>query len=57
MGQLNLSMDDDLERKFRKLAAEKFEARKGFLKKALEEAVRDWICKNSRGMNVERTIS
>jgi len=49
MGQINLRIDDELEREFRKLAAEKFEARKGFLKKAIGEAIRDWIHKNSGG--------
>jgi hypothetical protein len=49
MGQINLKIDDKLEKEFRKVAAEKFEARKGFLKKAIEEAVRDWIHKNSKG--------
>jgi hypothetical protein len=49
MGQINLKIDDKLEKELRKVAAEKFEARKGFLKKAIEEAVRDWINKNSKG--------
>jgi len=49
MGQINLKIDDELEKKFRKMAVEKFEAKKGFLKKAIEEAVRDWIHKNSGG--------
>jgi len=50
LGQINLKIDDELEKEFRKVAAEKFEARKGFLKKAIEEAIRDWIRKNSRGV-------
>jgi tryptophan synthase beta subunit len=49
MGKINLDIDDDLEREFRKIAVEKFEAKKGFLKKAIEEAIRDWIQKNSKG--------
>jgi hypothetical protein len=49
MGQLNLKVDDKLEMEFRKVAAEKFGARKGFLKKAIEEAIREWIRKNSKG--------
>jgi hypothetical protein len=49
MGQLNLKIDDELEREFRKVAAERFEARKGFLKKAVEEALREWVKKNKRG--------
>jgi tryptophan synthase beta subunit len=49
MGQVNLKVDDNLEREFRRVAVERFEARKGFLKKAIEEAMRDWINKNSEG--------
>jgi tryptophan synthase beta subunit len=49
MGKINLEINDDLEKKFRRLAVEKFEARKGFLKKAIEEAIRDWIHKNNKG--------
>jgi len=49
MGQVNLKIDDELERKFRRAAVEKFEAKRGFLKKAVEEAIRDWIRKNSKG--------
>jgi len=46
MGQVNLKIDDDLERVFRQAAAAKFGARKGFLQKAIEEAVREWVNKN-----------
>jgi hypothetical protein len=49
MGQLNLKVDNELEKEFRKVAVERFGARKGFLKKAVEEAIRDWIRKNSKG--------
>lgn len=48
MGQLNLKVDDELEKEFRKVAAERFEARKGFLKKAIEEALWEWVKKNKR---------
>jgi hypothetical protein len=48
MGQLNLKVDDRLEREFRRIAAERFEARKGFLKKAVEEALWEWIRRNQR---------
>jgi len=48
MGQVNLKIDDELERDFRKVAAERFEARKGFLKKAIEEAIQDWVNKNRK---------
>jgi len=48
MGQVNLKINDELEKEFRKAAAERFEAKKGFLKKAIEEAIRDWVKKNKR---------
>lgn len=48
MGQLNLKVDDELEREFRRVAVQRFEAKKGFLKKAVEEALREWIKQNKR---------
>jgi len=48
MGKINLDIDDNLEKELRRIAVKKFEARKGFLKKAVEEAIRDWIQKNNR---------
>jgi hypothetical protein len=56
MGQLNLKIDDELEREFRKVAAERFEARKGFLKKAVEEALWEWVKKNKRGDNYAKRL-
>lgn len=46
MGKINLEIDNALEREFRIAAVNKFEARKGFLKKAIEEAIRDWLSAN-----------
>jgi hypothetical protein len=48
MGQLNLKVDDKLEKEFRKVASQRFEARKGFLKKAVEEALWEWVKKYKR---------
>jgi len=48
MGQLNLKVDDALEKEFRRAAAERFEAKKGFLKKAVEEALWEWVKRNKR---------
>ena len=48
MGQINLKISDELEKEFRKIAVKKFGAKKGFLKKALEDAIQLWI-KNNRG--------
>ena len=53
VGKINLDIDDNLEKEFRKAAVEKFESRKGFLRKAVEEAILDWILKNRKnGKNV-----
>jgi len=49
MGKINLEIDDTLEKEFRRAAAEKFEARKGFLKKAIEEAIKEWVKNNRKG--------
>jgi len=49
MGQVNLKIEDELEKDFRRVAAERFEAKKGFLKKAIEEAIKDWVNKNRKG--------
>lgn len=46
MGQLNLRISDELEEKLRNLAVRKFGARKGFLRKAVEEALREWVERN-----------
>jgi len=46
MGQVNLKIDDNLEKEFRRMAVARFEAKKGFLKKAIEEAISDWVKKN-----------
>jgi len=48
VGQLNVKIPDELEEKFRKLAVEKFGARKGFLTLAIMEAFEEWIKKNSK---------
>ena len=51
MGQLNVSIPDDLERRFRELAAKKFGFKKGALSRAVEEAIRDWVEKNERELH------
>lgn len=48
VGQLNHKVGDKLEKEFRRVAAERFEARKGFIKKAIEEALWEWMKKNKR---------
>ncbi|MEM2619433.1 MAG: hypothetical protein QXR87_07185 [Candidatus Hadarchaeales archaeon] len=47
MGQINLKISDALEEKFRNAAVQKFGARKGFLRKAIEEAIQEWINRNN----------
>lgn len=46
MAQLNVIIPDELDEKFRKLAAKKFGLRKGFLSKAVIEALEEWVEKN-----------
>ena len=43
MGEIRGVVSEELEKKFRKLAMEKFGYGKGSLSKALEEALRHWI--------------
>ena len=43
MGRLNLNVSDDLEKKFRLRAIEKFGGKRGSLSLALEEAIKLWL--------------
>lgn len=47
MGKLNLTIEDGTEGKFREAAFKKFGYRKGSLQKAVEEALNEWIQRNS----------
>ncbi|GAB6102457.1 hypothetical protein JCM16138_16800 [Thermococcus atlanticus] len=48
MGVITISVDDDVERKFRKLVAEKYGRIRGALGVAVTEAMRLWIEKVER---------
>ena len=43
MGRIFIRIDDDLERKFRIKAVEKYGGRKGCIGKAVEEAIKKWL--------------
>lgn len=43
MTKVNYDIEDDLERRFREKAFQKFGPKKGALIKALEEAIRKWL--------------
>jgi len=43
MGKIIVTVDDDLERKFRIKVVERFGGRRGDIKRAIEEAIRLWI--------------
>jgi len=43
LGRVNQNIDDNLERRFKEAARKKFGDKKGALKFAFEEAVRDWL--------------
>lgn len=47
MARLDLVLDDELEVKFRKIAQERGDYKKGALSDAFEEAVTDWLKKIS----------
>lgn len=48
MGIVNVNLPDDLEEKLRIIAAKKFGLKKGFLKKAIIEAIEEWVDKNGK---------
>ena len=43
MGKINISLDDDIEEKFRKAVFQIMGMKKGNISKALEEAIEHWI--------------
>jgi hypothetical protein len=43
MGRINIELSDDIEKKLRIKAIEKFGGKKGDLSKAVEEAVKKWV--------------
>jgi len=46
VGVLNVRIDDELEREFRKKVIDVYGSRKGALGKAVEEAIRLWLEKH-----------
>jgi len=58
MGRVDIILSDDLERELRLEAGRRFGARRGSLKKAIEEAIRLWleIGKVSGGERLEDAI-
>lgn len=51
MGQLNVRIPDELEEKIRRIAAKKFGFKKGFLSKAVIEALKEWVERNGESVN------
>jgi hypothetical protein len=45
MGILNITVDDDLEERFRQKAAARFGNRKGNLSEAMKDALTEWVAK------------
>jgi hypothetical protein len=48
MGKISLILDDEEEERLRRMAAAKFGLKRGYLTKALEEAIRLWMEENKR---------
>jgi len=46
LGHINVRIPDELEEKVRLIASRKFGLRKGFLTKAIVEALEEWIKRN-----------
>ena len=46
MGSISVSIPDDLELRLRKKGMEKFGLKRGYLSKAVEEAIRLWLKEN-----------
>jgi len=46
MGSVSVSIPDDLELQLRQKGMEKFGLRRGYLSKAIEEAIRLWLKEN-----------
>lgn len=49
MGRLNLVIEDKLEKEFRDKVFQRYGMKKGNIQLAVEEALRDWIAKKSKG--------
>ena len=47
MGKMNIDISDELDEQFRKTVFNRFGMRKGNLTIAIEEAIKDWINKES----------
>ncbi|MBI2076644.1 MAG: hypothetical protein HYT72_05355 [Candidatus Aenigmarchaeota archaeon] len=54
MGTITVSVDDDVEKKFRKAASTKYGKRKGYLGKAITTAMKIWI--KAEGGNVKKAV-
>ena len=52
MGKINLSVDDDLERRFREEIFKRLGMKKGNIQQAIEEAMEVWI--NNKKMVTEK---
>jgi len=46
VGKVTLTIPDDLEERLRRKAAEKYGLKRGFLRKAVIEAIRQWLENN-----------
>lgn len=54
VGQLNVKIPNEIEEKFRLIASRKFGLRKGYLTKAIVEALEKWIKENEELLGDEK---
>ena len=56
MGTITVSIDDDVEKKFREMAGKIYHKRKGYLGRAITEAMRQWIDSEKQKKIAEREL-
>ena len=57
MGIITVSVDDEVEKEFRKIAMEEYKGRKGFLGDAITEAMKEWVREKEERELAEREIA
>jgi len=56
MGTITVSIDDEVERKFRKIAGKIYHKKKGYLGRTVTEAMRQWVYEQKQKKITERQL-
>lgn len=57
MGTITISVEDDVEATFRRIASKEYGGKKGFLGDAITEAMRDWLARREQTQITARQIA